>query len=56
MAKETFRDGVIHPEFTGQTSSSQPLDETGAPFLSISVNLLYVKKKREKKKLLNDDL
>lgn len=56
MAKETFRDGVIHPEFTGQTSSSQPLDETGAPFLSISVNLLYVKKKREKKNLLNDDL
>lgn len=56
MAKETFRDGVIHPEFTGQTSSSQPLDETGAPFLSISVNPLYVKKKREKQKLLNDDL
>lgn len=48
MPKKKLRDGAICPEFKGQTSPFPPFDETGVPFLSIPLNLLYAKQKKNK--------
>lgn len=47
MAKQQLRDEGLCPEFTGQTSPSQPPDYTAAPLLSISVDLWYVQKQTQ---------